>query len=1394
MKRSVRHTALATAFAFVALAAAALGQVRTGGAAKPPILPPSHPIASPVAPPLQPGPVTLSNGAYIGAVRNGEKVPLSRLPHLPPRTMMNTLVPRETMHGQHYRLLGAAVFSPGVKGKHAINMHPNAASGATIEFWATAASCTTAGTVGALYSVGCALEWQPVNLNNFSSSDSYQTYYIASNSTNATAIGSNTAPAVADNGSMPAQTTTLNSAGTWTFGVYDTTTKQWVAVSYANAGSTFNIGVYQDPFHLTPSSQFDVSSSSNAYVYLTGLAPADYYVIYVTRTGQTPNCVFISPNSNPTPIPGPTPTGTAAALLCNPSNSTGNQAPNGNLSIVWPLNATMLAGSYSVAVYDCSAACNGGGVSGSLVGQTQVSLTGSSGITIITKPDGTNANSSPNPQPAATANTIVDWDGTSDQSNSGITGTAGSSVPLTSGDAYTWTLTDPEGQVVAIATPAALGAGVTSQTQTFQFASANLGFDQATAPNLPGTYPSSTWTMQIYDRTTKTPVASQSFEMLGYSSQTQFRYPAGTGAFGNSIGISTGTSTVADMRFTNTSNLIYPNAGDSLSKIVFSTGPNFLVSNSGNGVVAQLNGCGTSTCSGTATDSNGNTWNVNTSCSSTTSNNAECNVLLTPASAGVTLPPGAYVTVTSVNFTNTHGASGCGTACQGITSELPVNGLTWSGAPSSTTAWTPVYFAISPSDTGTASFRVVGSIDCTSGTRHLATPPPFVGTHCYQDRFAQADYQNNSPFSVTNSNLSIWSFAIANNAGSTNSISELQFQQPTTLYTQGGIAAVDTLSSANWQSTACPSGYGAQWYCIIGKSGHSIAAGGSETIYLDANWPSTSMAFTDFGILASQTPTVSDTFSLSAASGTDSTIDNLYSVDNLSIGAYSLNGNLMSTYFSPTSVGTGQTTTPLSIVFTNTSTSQDNNPDSVDAIIIQQSNSASWTVTGSPTVSQTGWSYLGTTNPSGSTLQYWFGLCGAQFVTTASPPPSQPTTVQGAMPECTLPESNSLQPGQSTTINMNVSNFGTPSSPVTFTMYAHGANGGGWSAAKTFRLVASGETASIAFTKVNGTAISNPTVPTVGAGPNTYVYEVKNTSASGSGSIGTVVITIPGTDISGSNATDSSGNTWTLTTPISSTITLSGSGSAGCTLNTSPAATFSASTSGTNGQITISGCTGLTAGNALDVTFQANNPQSQSDSYLFPATIDGSSTGAGALYLGSNEVQVAFSIGLSIAVDPSNPTSGNAHPVPACSPAQCAFSGTTLDFGTIGNSSSVTGTDVVNASVIYTGATSAGHTWTLSVQSNANPACTGGTCSGANEMLADVDSAASGSNANSCGAMTYNQTSLAVVPTASTMLIATGPENNCSKPYDVIQNYKVSIGTEAISGVVSTVTYTLIAN
>ena len=43
----------------------------------------------------------------------------------------------------------------------------------------------------------------------------------------------------------------------------------WVTTFFANAGQTFTIQVFQDAFHTSQQYQFDTSSSSAAYVYLS---------------------------------------------------------------------------------------------------------------------------------------------------------------------------------------------------------------------------------------------------------------------------------------------------------------------------------------------------------------------------------------------------------------------------------------------------------------------------------------------------------------------------------------------------------------------------------------------------------------------------------------------------------------------------------------------------------------------------------------------------------------------------------------------------------------------------------------------------------------------------------------------------------------------------------------------------------------------------------------------------------------------------------------------------------------------------------------------------------------------------------------------------------------------
>ncbi len=520
----------------------------------------------------------------IKTLKPGTRVALSCLPALPMKRGVNTASPKVSSRGKHYR--------------------PLAATGATIDL-TSGANC---GSSGALYSIGCSLTWQATNNGDWSTSDSYQDYEIPPNATSATLISGTYAYNAAT-----AHVTTLSQAGTYAFFVYDTTAKVIVSIVYVNAGQSFQIGVYQDPYHTQSSYQFNVNTSAAAYIYLPDVSTNDSYVVYVMSTSVNSYCVYVTPNSTPAPpAPSPAPTGAANSLICNPANSPGISAPSGQLSLEWQLNNGYPAGTYSVVVYDKTA--------GETVGQVQVSLTGFQqyGFLLYASPG-------PNQTPVAPATpttTVFDWDSANDQSDGGIYAT----VPNQVGGTYRLTASDPDGQVVNVQTLAAIPGTCTltnnssaacTATGTFSFAGASP------ALNSPGNYPNNTWTMQLYNPATQTVEASQAFQLLGYSMETQFNVGGvlqSTIVFGCCTN-GTVYNQAATMVFTNNGNFNFPNAADSLRGIEYTTGPGSTLGTSfsppsgttGNGVTFTMVGCtgaynsGTG-CYETVTDSSGNSW------------------------------------------------------------------------------------------------------------------------------------------------------------------------------------------------------------------------------------------------------------------------------------------------------------------------------------------------------------------------------------------------------------------------------------------------------------------------------------------------------------------------------------------------------------------------------------------------------------------------------------------------------------------------------------------------------------------------------------------------------------------------------------------------------------------
>jgi hypothetical protein len=1450
MKRRIGTAWILAAFAFVSLATVSVAQVQHGTH---PVVPaPSRTTVPATIPPLpmqtpRPLPTLLdiNKSRYVGRVEPGTRVPLSRLPRRPFKSMMNTAIARQTLHGGHY--------------------HPFSASGASLTVTATA-GCASGGTVGTIYNVGCQLSIQATNMNLWQAAgtDTYEYFVIAPNTPNvATAIatGAGCATVTWTGNTGPACSispgTVLATQGVYQFLVYDTTQKVWVNSFFASAGQVFNIQVFADQFHTSEQYQFDTASSGAAYIYLTNVATSDHYVMTVQSTGVNAYCSYMSPaGSAALPVPNPRPTGGASgnSLLCNPTtaNVTGVNAPGGSLSLTWAFNPQAEAGLYTVSVFDQTA--NGG--AGAILGTVQVSLTAGGGSLLLTG-NTTGRNASPAPF-GATGTSLLAWDASTDQSVGGV-------IALTqqvlSPSKYQWTITDPNGQVVS--TPAAVTTA-SNGTLTNPFV-----FSGYTIPmNAPGQYPTSVWGLQLYDVTHNSVTATQAFQIVGYHATTDFVIGGVVSPTLNFSGLNLQHVT-ADLKITNDSNLVY-GVGDSFSGIEFTEGANAAFSAfkppagwAGGGFVAGVttsltsttgNVCNTgSGCSESVTDSNGGAWTFTNYCSAANSNNPsaaspwdQCVFTLLPVASGTVLPPGASIDVPNLYWSaQIVGGFPCfSTPCAGITTILPTHGLSWSTSSNGANpiAWTPVSFG--GIDTG---LTLAGNLRFDyQGSRTGTTPTctnntyvpngtqgqsPWLEPHFFQPSFTRADYQTSTPFTLSAPRCAVAAFFITNESTPNGATSdfvnggagfpEILIGFPSNI--PASQVVVDTLSTATWTKVTCPTAVGSTFACFNGPTINPKGqAGSTSTIFLDMPLTISSFPFQEMTAQAYSSddvyiPLTNDAGAANSAitaygyNGASTT-----SIDSLEIGAFSLNANLMTAAFTPGTVGSGQNPTPVTIVASNASTAADPNPDAIDEIVLEQGTNTAWTISAGSTVTgPTGWA-LQNTHVAGTKLDYYFGICAAQAgaPTTSGPPQTTGTLVPltapyPSPPPCTpAQEANALKPGQSVTINANlVTAGGIAAGSYPFTMYAHGANTGGWTALKSFNLISQSESASVGFQSVGatcpGTTVPTNSLPTIGTASNCFVYTFKNTSSATN--IVKADLTIPAFDINGLAATS-----WTLTGGSPTTNVRIGTITggvfataglpAGCTLSVPN--TFQAAAGSSNGQIEVNGCTGFSPGKTLAIEFQATSPGQQADTYQFPSTIDALTTSPN--WIGDDQVQESFSVGLTIAVNPSNPGPGGSTPVVSC--PTCGFAGSLIDFGVIGNGASQTGTNVVRATVIYNGPTTGTH-WTLTVNvTGSNPACTGpapANCNAAGstipfELLTSADKtiAAGGHSNTKCGTITPTQLTLAAVPTsASPMTLSTGTETSCAAPnyyWDTIQNYVVQIGTESTHAQTVTVLYTLI--
>ena len=1296
----------------------------------PTAMPGSSPVAS-SAPGLPPSQLGIRRMPTRRTYFKGDAgVSLSTLPALPPKTPQNT----------------AYFPGSGFPGRH-----PMAATGASITYFADTffnSSCSS--TVGTLIPTGCDVFWYPTNLPN--STDTCEDFYIALNNANTPTAyddGGPSPPAASTytcgNGSWQTvnnganDTPNMNSTGTYVLATYDVTKSKWQTVVYLSVGGVNRFDTYADSAATIPQQQFTAVSGTNVYVNATGLTQGQLYVVYIESTGTNVFCEYISP---PSGTATPNPSG-----FCDPTQSAGITAVVGAsssaaITAVWPLSSSTPTGTYAVVLYNLT--------TGQRMAMRQVSITGSSGAgTISLTPVAGNAalpanwpTSPPNP---GAGQTIFPFDSTTEKSDSGWTMSA---TGLSASTQYTFTVTDPTGAVVSGPTTLTTNSSGTA-TGSFTFSNTQS----------PSNYASNVYTVQMLKTSTSTFGASQAFQILGYNATTQFQ-DTSTLAYSTAIVLPASSTLTKNLVFTNSGDTLYGSGnGDSLVGFAFNTGSS--------GITETLPG---SVASMTVADSAGNNWTVTNTCYGGNGANAGCTITAYPTSSSTKLAVGAYLSIPSVAFSNAPGNSNCQSGCTGLTAILPYKGARWSNDNNNASSNT-VYFtnSFSNSYAGTASITDVGYLD-TGNTFHSGKE-----THGFTYNQRNSIYTSTSPSTPTSGYQDVYQFTVVNNdsAGTTN-IKELEIVMPTAYTPSGTLTTVNIYNagSGNWTYATCPSGAPASAFCISSSTGIS-PVGGSDTFEIGFTPPPpSSFSFTDWTIEA-VTPTQ---FTLTPSGTFTGFVPSTSSYDTTATASYSLNGNLITPAFSPTSAGQN-TNNSMTINVTNTSTAQDPNPDYVDLIAIDIPSSNAFISVGSM---PTGWSLL-TSTTVGSNTRYFFGLCAGQVTTL---------TVTNSVTSCgSATEANSIKPGSTFSVTGNLS---TGTSNITATMYAHGANVNGWSSGHSFSLTVTAVAAAAGFSGAGGyptaNTVTSPNTPQIGADSdgtygNVFTYVIKNESGTGQ-NLTSAKIVIPGLDVS--SVLPSDGTYWKLT----NTPTISGTAYS-CSVTSSTSANRTGTNNGYgayNGGITIGGAScSIPPGSSITVTFDAQAPYTVNDSYQFTTTVNGS-TSASELWQTDTFVQIILSATLSITVNPSNPGPGGSTPSVSCTGCTFNTSLNSIDYGNIANLSSKNGTDVVRVS-IYTNAGS-NNAWKLYVNTNNNPANTG---TPTNELLTSIDS----TNSAPKTGINFSATTYTVVPTTSPglQLMDNGTGLTATRtPYDAIMNFQVNINGGSTAAQTSTVTYTFIAN
>ena len=1057
----------------------------------------------------------------------------------------------------------------------------------------------------------------------------------------------------------------------WPIGLLNTGTGKYEAITFVVVASSQDITTYPSGGTIANATN-DFAAGATINMTSSNLNTTDKYAYGITYTADSrqETCVTLLP-AGTAPANGP----------CFNNGGTINtiSQPTGTFTAGW--NTTiggsgMKAGTYTIELFDSTL--------NAVVGSTQISIqTGANTWTL-------------SPFAGATAGSVnglnsdytFAFDGALDQSTTGIDFkvTGMSTNPLT------LTISDPAG---AVNTPIVQKAGTATTdfgVVTFPLkVGMNDGFGYGPfAPFVDVFGPtalikaSNVYTAQVYDRTTNAALASKSFVLLGYFADFSWTAPAVS-----SLQPAAGTTVTGTFTIKNTG---YAQLGDKNADALVG----FVVTGGATQSVALVGGVANTT----ATDTNGNVWNV----VKTAANGGT--ITITPALATTVLDKNVTLSLPVVVTIPAGNCAGAATQCFLSTSIMPQHGIKYSGVNS---ASPQLYVQAAGASAVAGNFQVnvtgypapiaaqrFGQLTYIQGTDgatgsynvNLTVSNPPAGVAVHSGVLTLPPGVNASSVTLVGT-PSICAYSktvmcqVANQTGTDN-------QWIVAAASSVGIPGAQANDLYFWDGVGCNSpgsncGIKANTNegFVLAIPMYATGAAYQGTQYIsnpDGGCPPAAGTFCTGGSLQTLNfpPDGVLTNSPVHASGTN--------LDSSELGIFSLNPVGMNAPFSPATIGAGVVTSTL-FNFQNAQSNSNPNPDYVDKIFLSFPAGAT---PATVTVADPNWTV--TRTAVGPPETYTIAL----------------TCVVNAT--CLGNITNAIAPGATFPVTVNYTGAQVTGN-YNVTWSVEGANGGVPSSTTTSPLAINSTSATVEFYAAGGTP--NPTVwnnglePLVGSDSvsgvgNSFVYRIVN---NGSTAITQVTVAIPNANraltVPSATTWPNGTNPWLVTSAVSYAAT---STVAGCS-----AVTVVQPTAGAVGSLSFTCPAGVfTGGKIADLAFTMQAPYDVGSDYQFDTTLNAGAVTATSAYTASNWLQVVVDARLTMyipnaALQIARPGNAGGAATATC-PAACVFTpaaGVTpaqIDLGSF--SGTFLGNNLMNASVISDAPPTG---WSLFVSVDNNP-------------------------------------------------------------------------------------------